>query len=96
MKKIKDANSVRIIGVKNFEGEDKLIDYYVTSPERQEKIYAFSKIYTNHSYELCKSGIRVNDLVCVRSRDTGVMRLVNYARLIIPYLTEQYEIPTAA
>lgn len=96
MKKIRVANNVKMVGERNFTGKDKLIDYYVVVPEKAERIYAFSKIYTDHTFGLCKSGIRINDLVGVRSRDTGIMRLVNYTKLIIPYLTEQYNIPVAA
>lgn len=62
MKRVRVADDVRLIGVKNFSGSDKLVDYYLQVPN-QSNIYAFSKTYTNNSYDLCKAGIRVNDLI---------------------------------
>lgn len=94
MKKVRVADDVRIIGVKNFSGREKLVDFYVQVPN-QAKIYAFSKTYTNNSYNLCKSGIRVNDLLSRRTRDTGVMRVVKYMNVILPYLAEEYALPLA-
>lgn len=58
-------------------------------------IYAFSKTYTNNSYDLCKAGIRVNDLISRRTRDTGVMRVVKYTNLLLPYFVEEYALPLA-
>lgn len=81
--------NIKVVGIKNFKGADKLIDFYLVT-ENQDKIYAFSKIYTHRTYELCRSGIRVNDLLTTRSRDTGVMRLVKYTKVIMPYLAEEY------
>lgn len=94
MKRVRVADDVRIVGVKNFSGRDKFVDYYLQVPN-QANIYAFSKTYTNHSYDLCKSGIRVNDLISRRTRDTGVMRVVKYTNLILPYLAEEYNLPLA-
>lgn len=58
-------------------------------------IYAFSKTYTNNSYDLCKAGIRVNDLISRRTRDTGVMHVVKYTNLLLPYFVEEYALPLA-
>ena len=63
MKKFKLDNQVKLTGLKNFRGEDKIIDYYLVLPKEQERMYAFSKMYTQATYDLCKSGIRVNDLI---------------------------------
>ena len=94
MKKVRVDNKVKLIGKKNFTGSDKLIDYYFL-PDSNERIYAFSKAYTNNSYDLCKAGIRINDLTQRRSHDTGIMRLVKYTKFILPYLAEEYELPMA-
>ena len=91
VKKVRVDNKVKIIGFKNFGGKDKLIDYYILNGS-DEKLYAFSKVYTNNTYNMCKSGIMVNELIAKRSRDTGVMRLVNYTNLILPYLAEEYQL----
>ena len=95
MKKVILEEQVKIKAVKNFSGKDKLIDYYIEQPG-QEKIYAFSKVFTQNTYDMCKAGIRVNELSVKRSRDRGVMRLVNYLNVILPHLCEFYEIPVAA
>lgn len=89
MRSIMMEKNIKVVGIKNFKGADKLIDFYLVT-ENQDKIYAFSKIYTHRTYELCRSGIRVNDLLTTRSRDTGVMRLVKYTKVIMPYLAEEY------
>lgn len=96
MKKIKLNNQVKLIAIKNFRGEDKLIDYYLVLPGEQEKIYAFSKIYTHTTYDLCKSGVRVNDLMIMKSRNSSVMRLVKYLKFMMPYFVEYYCIPVVA
>lgn len=95
MKKIILEEQVKILGVKNFEGKEKLIDFYIEQPGKA-RIYAFSKVFTQNSYDLCRSGVRVNELSCKRARDKGVMRLVNYLNVMLPYLTEYYELPEMA
>ncbi len=94
MKNIKLGKNVKVVAQKNFNGEKKMIDYYLVT-ESHEKIYAFTRKYANGTYELCKAGIRVNDLLTFRSRDNGVMRLVKYAKVIMPYLAEEYNLKIA-
>ena len=93
MKRIRLANNVKLVGIKNFKGDDKLVDYYLMLPN--ERLYAFSKKYTHHTYELCRSGIQVNDLMNRRSRDFSIMKLVDYTNLMMPYLAEYYDLPCA-
>ena len=93
MKKVRLANNVKLLGIKNFKGKEKLVDYYIIFPN--EQIYAFSKRYTHQSYRICKSGIIVNDLMATKSRDTGIMTLVKYTNLMMPYLKEYYDLPCA-
>ena len=95
MKKIILDEQVKILGVKNFEGKKKLIDFYIEQPG-QDKLYVFSKVFTQNTYNLCRSGVRVNELSCKRTRDRGVMRLVNYLNVMLPYLTEYYELAEIA
>ncbi len=93
MKRVRLANNVKLVGIKNFKGDDKLVDYYLILPN--ERLYAFSKRYTHHTYELCRSGIPVNDLMVRRSRDFSIMKLVDYTNLMMPYLAEYYDLPCA-
>ena len=93
-KVIRLANSVKIQGVKNFKGKDKLIDYYILLPN--EKIYAFSKNYSDVVYDICKNGIQVNDLMAKRSRNTAVMKLVKYTNMIMPYFAKEYDLPCSS
>ncbi len=95
MRKVFVKNQIKLLGIKNFKGKDKLIDYYIVQPDKDD-IYVFSKAYTQNTYDLCKSGIRINDLTIKRTRDCGVMRLVNYLNLMMPYLCEYYDIPLAS
>ncbi len=95
MKKIILEEKVKLVGIKNFAGKDKLIDYFLIMPG-QEEIYAFSRRYTHSTYDLCKSGIRVNEISTRRSRDRGVMGLVNYLNVMLPYLSEYYDLKVTA
>ena len=95
MKKIILKEQAKLLGVKNFQGEDKMIDYYITIPGKAD-IYAFSKKYTHTTYDICKSGIRVNEISTKRSRNRSVMRLVNYLNVMLPYLTEYYGLEVAS
>ena len=95
MKKIILEEQVKISGIKNFRGEEKLIDFYIEQPG-QDKLFVFSKVFTQNTYNLCKSGVRVNELSCKKTRNKGVMRLVNYLNVMLPYLTEYYELPKIA
>ena len=91
MKHVRLTNDVTMYGVKNFKGEDKLIDFYVCV--KGSEFYAFTRSYTTGAYDICKSSVRVNDLIGKKNRDKGVMKLVNYTKLMIPYLVEYYDLP---
>ena len=81
--------NVWVIAVKNFKGKKKLLDYYWVLPDG-ERIYAFSKPYTDNTYRMCKGGMRLNDLLCVRKADEGVMALVKRMKFMVSYLKEEY------
>lgn len=95
MRKSRLKSNMKIIGIKNFHRSDRKIDYYLID-RSQERLYAFSTVYTRKAYEICKSGIMVNDLAGKRCRDFGVMRLVNQLNRMLPYLAELYDLPLAA
>lgn len=92
MKKVRLSNNMKMVGIKNFNGECRTVDYYLITKDN-EQLYAFTNVYTRNSYDLCKSGIRVNDLVGRRTRDTGIMRLVKLTNRMLPYLADIYELP---
>ena len=93
MKHVRLNGNVCLVGVKgNGEDGNRKISYYIRT-DKNEMLYAFSRNYSRHTYDLCKSGIRVNDLVSRRTRDTAVMNLVNYTNLMLPYLAEIYCLP---
>ena len=92
MKKVFLKEAVLLTGVKSRKDCDRMIDYYIEQPGR-ERIYAFTRVYTRSTYEMCKSGIRINELMIKRSRDGGVMGLVDHLNIMLPYLREYYEIP---
>ena len=95
MKKIFfDDAKMKVIGKKNFKGDKILIDFYLIKPGN-EMIYAFTRNYTFGTYELCKAGIRANELAAKKSKDTSVMKLVNYYKLMVPYLADEYELKRA-
>ena len=81
------SDKVKILGVQRSDRNRDVIDFYITHP-KWDREYAFTRRYTKGTYELVKSGIPVKQLMSVRSRDTMVMRLVNYTELMIPYFME--------
>ena len=83
--------NVLVIAVKNFKGKDKLIDYYLILPDG-EKIYAFSRRYSDNTYKMCKGGVRINDLLTKKSHDTAIMYLVKRMKFMLPYLKEEYNV----
>lgn len=89
-----DDAKMKVIGKKNFKGDKKLIDFYLITAGN-EMIYAFTRNYTFGTYELCKAGIRANELAAKKSKDTSVMKLVNYYRIMVPYLADEYELKLA-
>lgn len=46
MKKVILDNNMKIIGIKNFNGKDRKIDFYLITKEN-ERLYAFSNTYTH-------------------------------------------------
>ena len=93
MKHVRLDGNVCLVGVKGNGKERKRRNSYYIRTDKNEMLYAFSRNYSRHTYDLCKSGIRVNDLVSRRTRDTAVMNLVNYTNLMLPYLAEIYCLP---
>lgn len=83
--------NILILAVKNFRGEKKMTDYYLVFPSG-EKIYAFSKAYTDNTYNLCKGGVRLKTLLFKRSQDAGVMSLVKKIKFMLPYFKEEYDV----
>ena len=83
--------NVLVVGVKNFRGKDKMIDYFLLMPDG-EKIYAFSIKYTDNTYNLCKGGVRINEILTKRTHDYGIMRLVKRMKFMLPYFKEEYNV----
>lgn len=90
MKMVLD-NQTKLIATKGNRGE---INYYIITPDNK-KLYAFTKNYYQKTWDLCKSGIRVNDLMKKRAHHEGIMLLVKYTKYIMPYLCEEYGLAVA-
>ena len=95
MKKVILEEKVKLYGIKDGEGRDRVVHYYIQYPGA-ERIYAFTKPFSTGTYEICKSGIRINDLSTRRTRDKAVMKLVEYLNVMLPYLCEYYDLPVGA
>lgn len=94
MKHVRLDDNVRSVGIKQNEKDgNRKVSYYLRTG-KNEMLYAFSRNYSRHTYDLCKAGIRVNDLVSRRTRDTAVMNLVDYTNLMLPYFVEIYGLPS--
>ena len=82
---------VLALAAKNFRGEKKLTDYYLVLPDG-ERIYEFSKTYTDNTYNMCKGGKRLNDLLCKKTSDSGIMSLVKRMKFMLPYFKEEFDV----
>lgn len=94
MKHVRLEGNVCLVGIKERgESGNRKVSYFLRT-DNNKMLYAFSRNYSRHTYDLCKAGIRVNDLVSRRTRDTAVMNLVDYTNLMLPYLAEIYGLPS--
>ena len=91
MKQTKLDNQTKLIATKNNRDE---INYYILT-SKNEKLYAFTRPYSMKTWNLCKSGIRLNELMSKRTSHEGIMLLVKYAKYIMPYLCEEYGLSAA-
>ena len=80
------SDNVKLFCTRRTKG--KKIDYFILLPNNK-KIYAFTKPYTQSTYELCKAGISLKTLLTKRTRNTGIMNLVNYTSYMMPYFIEE-------
>lgn len=95
MKKIRIAENVIMVGVINDDNGKWTISYYFDIP-RRGKIYVFTGPYKEIRYNLVKDGIRVNELLAIKTKSDPVMKLVEQTRRFIPYMVKEYGIPVAA
>ena len=89
------SDCVRLIGIARMKGSEEIIDFYFVHP-KYGRVYAFTRKYTKGAYELVKCGIPVKNLLCVRSRDTMIMRLVKYLSNSMLYFMDEIEWMVAA
>lgn len=83
--------NIWIIGRKNFKGNCRWIDFYLIMASGEEK-FIFTKKYSHHSYDLCKGGIRINELIVTKSRDFGIMRVVDHVKRMKRYIKEEFQV----
>jgi len=84
------TNLVVVSKVNTRDGKKKL-DYFLRCPQGKE-FYLFTKNYINRCYDMCKGGIRVNELLCKKSKDFGVMQLVKQIQRYEAYIKYEYEL----
>ena len=84
------SNVVKITGLKRRVGKDRVIDYYLEN-NSGDREYAFTKRYSNRTYELVKGGVPVRRVLGVRSKDRSIMNLVGYLGFIMPYFVKEFE-----
>ena len=91
MKNLKIDNRTKLIGIRK---DDEEVNYYIQTPTN-EMIYALSRNLSLKEWDICKSGIRIEDLFVKRIRQEGVMNLVKHVKYIIPYLCQEYNLLSA-
>lgn len=89
--KQKIDNQTKLIATKSSRNE---IDYYIIT-SKNKRLYAFTRPYSMKTWDLCKSGIRINELMYKKINHEGVMLLVKYVKYIMPYLSEEYGLVAA-
>ena len=80
-----------VVGRKNFSNNLRKIDYYLRYPTG-EMLFLFTKNYSFNTYNLCKGGVRINDLLTKKSKDVNIMKLVNHLNRFESYLKYEYEV----
>ena len=93
MKKNGISDNLMLVGTKRETNGKREIVYYIRN--NKVMLYAFTRKYSMNTYDLVKSGIRVNELMYLRTRDVGVMNLVKYSKRLIPYLVDFYDLKVA-
>ena len=88
MKNLLIDNRTRLIGIRNNKEE---VNYFIQTPTN-EMIYAFTRDFSLKEWDICKSGIRIDDLFTKKRRHEGVMNLVKHAKYIVPYLCQEYDL----
>lgn len=83
------SDKVKLIGI--LKADKRKIDYYIVLPGNS-RIYAFTRAYTKNSYDLCKAGISIKNLLQKRTRDTGITNLIKYTAYMMPYFLDEYEL----
>ena len=91
MKRITMKNQTKLIATKDDRNQ---INFYILT-SKNEQLYAFTRPFSQKIWDLCKSGIRVNELMTKKSNHVGVMLLVKYTNYIMPYLCEEYNLEVA-
>ena len=93
MKKSKSiSNQIKLIGV---QGRNRYIDFYIVLPGNRRE-YAFTRRFSIGVYKMFKGGIRINDIISLRSRDKAVMKVVNQTNRMLPYFVEYFDLPPKA
>ena len=87
------SEKVRLVGVRK--SGKRQVDYYIVQPGC-EMIYAFTRPYAKNAYDLCKSGVSIKALLCKKTRDTAIMKLIRYTAYMMPYFLEEYELMDVA
>ena len=95
MKKVNVRNQVWLVGEKDYDRDNKrIINYYIETADHKH-MYAFRQSYTGTVYNMCKNGIRINELLTIKSHNAAVMRLVGRTKKMMPYLADYYELERA-
>lgn len=84
------TNLVVVSKINNRDGKKKL-DYHLHCPNG-DAIYLFTKNYVHRCYDMCKGGIRINELLYKKSKDFGVMQLVKQLNRYESYIKYEYEL----
>ena len=92
MTKMLLENSVGIIARKSAK-KYRMLDYYLVL-KNGDMFYAFSRNYSRGCYDLCRSRVPVNTVLHVRENNKAVMNLKKYLKRMIPYLKEEYSLPS--
>lgn len=90
MKKMKVKNNIFLVARKS-KKDRKQLDYYLQMPTGKYE-YAFTRRYSGTCYEICKSGIPLNTILCSKKKNTAFMEMVKYLKFMMPYFVEYYEL----
>lgn len=82
--------NVKVVAVENRKRGVRNIDYYLIAPDGT-RTYLVTGPYVHKCYDMCKGGIRMNDLLKWKGKNKGTMKLVDCMKRMSSYIQQEFD-----